>query len=120
MTRIPIEEKVFLHQFCHLNVLAGLVAAKSFSFEDIAFQGGTSLRLAWGSPRFSEDLDFLISMDRSKDLDQLVSFAAKNLHESLKSKGFEGEIELLKPKNREKNAVKGYWINFIDCCALAP
>jgi predicted nucleotidyltransferase component of viral defense system len=33
---------------------------------DLIFKGGTALRLAHGSPRFSEDLDFSLSQDRLK------------------------------------------------------
>ena len=31
--------------------------------EDIVFQGGTSLVMAWDSPRYSEDLDFVSSSE---------------------------------------------------------
>jgi len=34
-------------------------------FNDIVFQGGTALRLFYGNPRFSEDLDFVIRKGRS-------------------------------------------------------
>lgn len=41
--------------------------------EKIVFKGGTALRLAYGSPRFSEDLDFsLLSKISLKDLDKIV------------------------------------------------
>lgn len=34
--------------------------ASEWSSKDMAFHGGTSLHLSWNSPRFSEDLDFLL------------------------------------------------------------
>jgi predicted nucleotidyltransferase component of viral defense system len=42
------------------------------------FKGGTALRLAYGSPRFSEDLDFSVLKDFSKEkLDSLLRGIAK-------------------------------------------
>ena len=43
-----------------------------WSGEDATFHGGTSIKFAWGSPRFSEDLDFMVSNER---LDQLAGLA---------------------------------------------
>ncbi|MCE6959567.1 nucleotidyl transferase AbiEii/AbiGii toxin family protein [Cereibacter sphaeroides] len=49
----PVVEKEILHY----GILAAL-ERKGF-FKDLVFQGGTSLRLCHGAPRFSEDLDFV-------------------------------------------------------------
>jgi predicted nucleotidyltransferase component of viral defense system len=54
----------------HFAFLNALVTQTSLDIGNIAFQGGTSLSLAWGSPRFSEDLDFLIQ--RGSPIDELV------------------------------------------------
>lgn len=35
-------------------------------FQEIVFQGGTALRLFYGNPRFSEDLDFVLNEGNSK------------------------------------------------------
>ena len=43
-------------------------------FNDIVFQGGTSLRFFYGNPRFSEDLDFVLKQGKNKfDLIQKIS-----------------------------------------------
>jgi predicted nucleotidyltransferase component of viral defense system len=47
----------------HAYVLDALMTESSWRCNDIAFHGGTSLHLSWRSPRFSEDLDFLIARD---------------------------------------------------------
>ena len=47
-----------------LILLKGLF--DSSSGRDLIFKGGTALRLAHGSPRFSEDLDFSLIHDRLK------------------------------------------------------
>lgn len=49
-----------LRQVLHVSVLEALLASRRWEPGDLIFQGGTSLHLAHGSPRFSEDLDFLV------------------------------------------------------------
>lgn len=49
-----------LQQTLHVAVLEALMASRRWEPNDLAFQGGTSLHLVHGSPRFSEDLDFLL------------------------------------------------------------
>lgn len=49
-----------LRSTLQLAILDALMSARRWAPYDIAFQGGTSLRLIHGSPRFSEDLDFLV------------------------------------------------------------
>ncbi len=49
-----------LRQTLQVAVLEALVASRRWAPGDLAFQGGTSLHLVHGSPRFSEDLDFLV------------------------------------------------------------
>src|SRR5665648_521096 len=49
----PVIEKELLHY----DILFALENAGLL--EKLTFQGGTSLRLCYGSPRFSEDLDFV-------------------------------------------------------------
>lgn len=46
-------------ELAHAAVLAGLLAARRWDLGELKFQGGTSLHLVYGSPRFSEDLDFV-------------------------------------------------------------
>ena len=50
-----------LRQALHVATLDALMASRRWQPGDIVFQGGTSLHLAHGSPRFSEDLDFLVN-----------------------------------------------------------
>ncbi|RLF50674.1 MAG: nucleotidyl transferase AbiEii/AbiGii toxin family protein, partial [Thermoplasmata archaeon] len=38
------------------------------AFNHIVFQGGTALRLFYGNPRFSEDLDFVLKQNETFDL----------------------------------------------------
>jgi hypothetical protein len=47
-------------QFAALDALMG---SRRWQPGELVFRGGTSLHLVHGSPRFSEDLDFLVSND---------------------------------------------------------
>lgn len=56
-----------LRQAIQVATLEALMASRRWQPGELVFQGGTSLHLAHGSPRFSEDLDFLVqsSLDLS-------------------------------------------------------
>lgn len=49
-----------LRQALHVATLEALMASRRWEPGDLIFQGGTSLHLTHGSPRYSEDLDFLV------------------------------------------------------------
>jgi predicted nucleotidyltransferase component of viral defense system len=54
------QEQLFLREILQTATIAALMDSRRWEPGDIAFQGGTSLHLAHGSARFSEDLDFLV------------------------------------------------------------
>lgn len=58
-------------------------SSSDFQNNEIAFHGGTSLRCAWRSPRFSEDLDFMVSEDAVERLDRILAKAFKLMRERL-------------------------------------
>ena len=62
----PVEEEQALREILQEVALYALWRAQFF--EDAAFQGGTSLRILHGLPRFSEDLDFILK-DPDPDFD---------------------------------------------------
>lgn len=49
-----------LRRLLQVATLAALTNSRRWEPGELAFQGGTSLHLAHGSPRFSEDLDFMV------------------------------------------------------------
>jgi hypothetical protein len=53
-----------VRQFVQENMLASLHRAGAF--QSISFVGGTALRLLYGSPRYSLDLDFVLDAQRSR------------------------------------------------------
>lgn len=58
--QLSVDEAFDLRQSLHVAVLEALMASRRWQPGDLIFQGGTSLHLAHGSPRYSEDLDFLV------------------------------------------------------------
>lgn len=57
-----------------IAALEGLMTSSAWTCQQVAFHGGTSLHLSWQSPRFSEDLDFLLSnqvQDVEKTLEEV-------------------------------------------------
>ena len=50
-------------EMAHVFFIDALSSGAPLALKQIAFHGGTNLHLSWGSPRFSEDLDFLVNRD---------------------------------------------------------
>jgi predicted nucleotidyltransferase component of viral defense system len=61
---LRIDQTQVVREYWELIVLKGLY--ESLSGRYLVFKGGTALRLAYGSPRFSEDLDFSLTKDTLK------------------------------------------------------
>ena len=59
--RLTSTEAFDLRQTMHVATLDALMASRRWEPGDLIFQGGTSLHLVHGSPRYSEDLDFLVN-----------------------------------------------------------
>jgi predicted nucleotidyltransferase component of viral defense system len=80
---------------------------RSRFFEHAAFYGGTSLRILYGSGRFSEDMDFsLLKKDNSFGLKPYL----KSIRTELESFGFDYAIETRhkqNPSNIESAFIKG-------------
>lgn len=65
--QLSSSEAFDLRQALHVATLSALVSSRRWEPGDLIFQGGTSLHLAHGSPRFSEDLDFLVNSSLKLD-----------------------------------------------------
>jgi predicted nucleotidyltransferase component of viral defense system len=61
------QHQLLLREVLQTATLAALMDSRRWEPGDIAFQGGTSLHLAHGSARFSEDLDFMVRGGLSLD-----------------------------------------------------
>ncbi len=65
-------ESVVAREFIQLTVLKELYSS-NFS-RQIYFKGGTALRLIYGGKRFSEDLDFTVSIDKDLFSENITKF----------------------------------------------
>jgi len=61
------EEALASAEALQVALLDGISRARRWGKAELAFQGGTSLHLAYGSPRASEDLDFIVASDKGLD-----------------------------------------------------
>lgn len=70
-------------QIMQYGLLDGIMGGGVWDAGDIVFQGGTGLHIVYNSPRFSEDLDFMLSFDRSADLTRVMERTARDLQKRL-------------------------------------
>lgn len=68
-TVLTATQQFELRQALQVATLDALLTSRRWQPGELVFQGGTSLHLAHGSPRFSEDLDFLVNS--TLDLDAI-------------------------------------------------
>jgi len=61
---LKIDKTQVIREYWELIILKGLFESPFGRY--LIFKGGTALRLCYGSPRFSEDLDFSLTQDRLK------------------------------------------------------
>ncbi|MBS3906484.1 MAG: nucleotidyl transferase AbiEii/AbiGii toxin family protein, partial [Syntrophaceae bacterium] len=61
---LGIDRTQVVREYWELIILRGLYESPQGRY--LIFKGGTALRLAYGSPRFSEDLDFSLTKDVMK------------------------------------------------------
>lgn len=68
--------------WAQMAFIDALVKSAPWSCEQMAFHGGTSLHLSWNSPRFSEDLDFLLSQEREKDIPGIMQRVEERMRQA--------------------------------------
>jgi hypothetical protein len=89
-TMRPVIEKELLHyDMLYCLDAAGLL-------DQLTFQGGTSLRLCYGAPRFSEDLDFA----GGKNFDKAQLYAMKDCLENYIGERYGLEVHVKEPTNQ--------------------
>jgi hypothetical protein len=67
-----------------VRFLDALMSDPKLEIGRIAFHGGTSLHLSWRSPRFSEDLDFLMAKNAA-DIHAIIESARKKTEEAFRA-----------------------------------
>lgn len=76
-------EKHLWEQTLQILTLEGIAGETALGIEDLVFHGGTSLRLSWNSPRYSEDLDFMVIEKKlaeiPKEMQKVFNFLERKL-----------------------------------------
>ena len=77
-----------------VRILDALLSSRAWRTDEIAFQGGTSLKLAHGSARFSEGLDFPLAEEMAENVTQIAESALARVRETMASDAPEDSITL--------------------------
>lgn len=75
--------KLGISQAMQYVLLDEIFGAAAWEAKDIAFQGGTSIHVLWNSPRWSEDLDFLVTLDKAREIERVMERARKGIQRKL-------------------------------------
>lgn len=92
------DEMTALAEAMQFHALAALADAHRWERGDFVFHGGTSLYFVHGSPRRSEDLDFLMRRERVAEIGKVMERVRDYVNEAI-SASFGGSVEL---KSRAK------------------
>lgn len=112
----PLLQPVIEKEIVHYEILRSLSSAGALN--DLAFQGGTCLRLCYGSSRYSEDLDF-VAGEAFGDLD--LEGISKTLEKDL-LKNFDVTVRVKEPKVLEEFGCVGVrrWTVVVDTAPERP
>lgn len=86
------QETLAAAEALQIALLDGVSRARRWGKAELAFQGGTALHLAYGSPRASEDLDFIVASDKGLDAVMNAALAHARAHVR-QAVGAEAELE---------------------------
>lgn len=104
-----VDDEVTIASMLHATILNELFRSLKWQRRDAVFHGGTSLRFLRGSPRQSEDLDFMITQEAA----QALATAMVRVHDRVRSRmrlltpGC--EVELKGPKGKAVEAWYFTW-----------
>lgn len=86
--RVPLDPAARrrLSNLGHLRFIEALSQAFPMPTRRLTLHGGTSLHLIWGSPRFSEDLDFLLDRKLQPMISEIIPEIESRMRQALQSK----------------------------------
>jgi predicted nucleotidyltransferase component of viral defense system len=91
-----------------IHALDALMGESLWNCRQVAFHGGTSLHLSWQSPRFSEDLDFLLARE-VENLDEIMNRVRKAVEEKFLSEDARFVVEM-QDKTRDADRMPVYQV----------
>lgn len=99
------EERFRIASDLHVMLLDEIFRVTGWRSGDAVFHGGTSLKIAWDSPRFSEDLDFMTSPDEALKLDGKMAEVAKRIERRAAAAFPGGKLET-RPRSAREGGLK--------------
>jgi predicted nucleotidyltransferase component of viral defense system len=78
----------------HMAFIDALTQATPLQTRQFAFHGGTSLHLSWKSPRFSEDLDFLLDRSLQPKMEKFIRKIETRMRQNLRAIDPDLDIEI--------------------------
>jgi predicted nucleotidyltransferase component of viral defense system len=107
--RKPIDPRTARHlsDLGHMVFIEALTHSGPLHARQYAFHGGTSLHLSWKSPRFSEDLDFLLDNQSKEKLTQSIKKIETQMRRLLKAKDMDLDVRIT-DRTREGSNLLNY------------
>lgn len=99
------EERFRIASDLHVMLLDEIFRVTGWRSGDAVFHGGTSLKVAWDSPRFSEDLDFMTNPDEALKLDGKMAEVAKRIERRAAAAFPGGRLET-RPRSAREGGLK--------------
>ena len=109
------EEALAAAEALQIALLDGISRARRWGKAELAFQGGTSLHLAYGSPRASEDLDFIVASDKGLDavMNAALAHARAYVRQALGPEAqLESKARVVDPTTGESRNPRIYTVSF--------
>lgn len=107
-TELSTNQRIDWEQKIQLACLKGM-SEQPLTMTDMVFHGGTSLRFSWGSPRFSEDLDFMMSQASMAKLEGIVKSALRIATNELQTLDPDFQVTV-KEKSRRDGKLQTYMV----------
>ncbi len=101
----------------HMGFIEALTQAMPLKAEQVAFHGGTSLHLSWKSPRFSEDLDFLLNRTLQPKMGKFMRKVEDRMRKILKSHDPDLDVTIA-DKTREASNLLNYRITVSSAAVI--
>lgn len=92
--RLSQETQTEIAQLMQFLLLDGIFHNKKWETKDLVFHGGTSIHIAWASPRHSEDLDFLLNVEKANEIEHTINETAEQIRHKIKNTYPGSEIEI--------------------------
>jgi predicted nucleotidyltransferase component of viral defense system len=99
---ISHEMQLEISEIMQNMVLEKIFSSKNWDTKNLIFHGGTSVHVAWSSPRYSEDLDFLLNIEQVDNINTTIQNSIKEIEKELQQKFPGSEITLKTKGNNEK------------------